>query len=129
MLDAEPFVWQPNQPFNVVLFRVARELENDHIPAFGITEYVGGLADQDSVTVERGVVGIVGEVEIVQVVAIGTDSANNRVALSLTAPLEARADPKLMPALAARDILVGAHQGRSHRARRDHKGFGDKGAK
>ena len=63
MAQRQRFVGKTDKPLDVILFRIAGELEDDHIPAIRVRKRVGKLTDQDPITAEGRVVGITGEVE------------------------------------------------------------------
>ncbi len=126
VMDQQGLARQADDPFDVVLFWIAGKFEHGHVPALGIRQGVGELADQDAVTAEVLIGGVAGQVERVDIATVGANPADDGRSGTR---LDACADLKLQRALGAEQILVLTHQRGGHRAGGDHKRFGDEGAK
>lgn len=56
MVQRQYFVGQTDETFDVVLFWIAWEFEDNDVPAFGIAQGISELADQNSIAAKRGMV-------------------------------------------------------------------------
>ena len=56
--NGQGFAGQPDQSLDVVLFWIAGIFEYDHIPTLGVAQHIAELVDQNTVTIERAIVGI-----------------------------------------------------------------------
>ena len=119
--DGDGLPRQSDQPLDVVLFRVARKLEHDHVPTLRIAQRITELVDDDAVAVERLFVRFVRQIQRVHETTVRTHPADDHLKVVQSRRLMRRADGEPMTARVAVQIFVSPHQRRCHRARRDHE--------
>ncbi len=129
-LDPQHFIGHPHQPLDVADLRLLGELEDRHVPPIETDPPHPGeewerdpvLHDVDPVAREARRVAD-GRLEPAVLAGPPLDPrARARVGRDRL-DLAVRVDRVHVPAFRARDLLVTAHQGRRHRAGRDHEPF------
>ena len=126
--NSNGFIRTTNASFDVVQTSILDELENDDIPTLRFVPNVCQLANQDAVPRKSRLIGGLCGIGDLRFATKWAGGRNHHFIASRTNIVEfvAGSTLVLVATLLALDVFVGTHQGGSHGASRNDKGFCDK---